>query len=79
VLCGVVRRGCQGPNQKLLSKTMRVSPKKPPPKTHRHVLTAIEKGGIIQVNDDGMLHAEIGKELDIPAGTVGAFLWRIRE
>jgi len=53
-------------------------PKKPAPESHRHVLTLLEKGRIIQAKNDGKSITEIGKELTIPTSTVDAFLLRYK-
>jgi Transposase/DDE superfamily endonuclease len=54
-------------------------PKKLPSDSHHHFLTDIEKGRIIQANYDCISHNEIGKELNIPARTVSAFLKRVEQ
>src|SRR5579859_3573308 len=51
-------------------------PKNAPLKSHRHLLTAIEKGRVMQAHLDGKSYSEIGAELNIPASTIGSFIER---
>jgi hypothetical protein len=54
-------------------------PQNAPLKSHRHLLTAIEKGFVMQAHLDGKSSAEIGAELNIPASTIGSFIERCQK